>query len=109
MSVELPARAFFRYRVPLSRRPARLRVDGSLGEWDDATLLPDLRAMFARLPLAEAIRASRPDAHVTWVVEAPFMPLVDGHPAVDLVIPTRSKGGFWMVWIRPARSSEFMS
>jgi lipopolysaccharide heptosyltransferase I len=42
-------------------------------------------------PLADAIRASRPDAHVTWVVEAPFTPLVDGHPAVDLVIPTRSK------------------
>jgi len=42
-------------------------------------------------PLAEAIRTARPDAHVTWVVEAPFAPLVDGHPAVDLVIPTRSK------------------
>lgn len=42
-------------------------------------------------PLAEAIRAARPDAHVTWVVEAPFAPLVDGHPAIDVVIPTRSK------------------
>ena len=57
MSVELPARAFFRYRVPISRKPSKLRVDGSLGEWDDATLLPDLRAVdgdpgFARMHLA---------------------------------------------------------
>ena len=42
-------------------------------------------------PLAEAIRRERPEAHLTWVVEAPFAPLVDGHPAVDLVITTRSR------------------
>lgn len=42
-------------------------------------------------PLAEAVRAARPEAHLTWVVEAPFAPLVQGHPAVDLVIPARSK------------------
>ncbi len=42
-------------------------------------------------PLAEAVRAARPEAHLTWVVEAPFVPLVDGHPAVDLVIPARSR------------------
>lgn len=42
-------------------------------------------------PLAETIRETCPDAHLTWVVEEPFAPLVEGHPAVDLVIPTRSK------------------
>ncbi|MGD9252687.1 MAG: lipopolysaccharide heptosyltransferase I [Holophagae bacterium] len=39
-------------------------------------------------PLVETIRAERPDAHLTWVVENPFIPLVEGHPAVDSVIGT---------------------
>lgn len=42
-------------------------------------------------PLAAAIRAARPDAHLTWVVEEPFAPLVEGHPAVDTVMTTASK------------------
>lgn len=37
-------------------------------------------------PLAEAIRSARPKAHLSWVVEEPLAPLVDGHPAVDAVI-----------------------
>lgn len=44
-------------------------------------------------PLAEAIRAARPDAHLTWAVEEPLAPLVDGHPAVDSVIATAT--GRW--------------
>ena len=39
-------------------------------------------------PLADAIRSALPRAHLTWVVEEPFAPLVDGHPAVDAVITT---------------------
>jgi len=55
--VELPARAFFRYSVPISRRPAKLRVDGTLSEWGEEMLLPDLGSMegqpsFARVRLA---------------------------------------------------------
>jgi lipopolysaccharide heptosyltransferase I len=42
-------------------------------------------------PLAVAIRAARPDAHLTWVVEKPLVPLVDGHPAVDSVIEVITK------------------
>ena len=37
-------------------------------------------------PLAVAIRAARPQAHLTWIVEEPLAPLVEGHPAVDAVI-----------------------
>lgn len=44
-------------------------------------------------PLASAIRAVLPRAHVTWVVEEPLAPLVDGHPAIDAVITTAS--GRW--------------
>jgi heptosyltransferase-1 len=37
-------------------------------------------------PLAVALRAERPDAHLTWVVEEPLVAMVDGHPAVDSVV-----------------------
>jgi heptosyltransferase-1 len=38
-------------------------------------------------PLAVELRRARPDMHLTWVVEDPFVPLVEGHPVVDAVIP----------------------
>ena len=37
-------------------------------------------------PLAVAIRAARPQAHLTWIVENPLAPLVVDHPAVDAVL-----------------------
>lgn len=42
-------------------------------------------------PLATAIRTACPKAHLTWAVEEPFLPLVDGHPAVDAVITTATR------------------
>jgi len=42
-------------------------------------------------PLAEAIREIDPKAHLTWTVEEPLLPLVEGHPAVDTVITVRSR------------------
>ena len=42
-------------------------------------------------PLAEALRLADPSIHLTWVVEAPFRPLVEGHPAVDAVLTVRTK------------------
>lgn len=35
------------------------------------------------LPLATALRRRWPRAHIAWVVERPFAPLLAGHPAVD--------------------------
>jgi len=43
-------------------------------------------------PLAVALRAARPDAHLTWVVEERLRPLVDGHPAVDCVLTADTRG-----------------
>ncbi len=37
-------------------------------------------------PVAEALRAELPTAHLTWIVERGLAPLVEGHPAVDAVI-----------------------
>jgi heptosyltransferase-1 len=42
-------------------------------------------------PLADALRSARPDAHLTWVVEEPLAPLVEGHPAVDAVITVATR------------------
>lgn len=44
-------------------------------------------------PLAAALRDADPTAHLSWVVEAPLAPLVDGHPAVDAVVPVAT--GRW--------------
>lgn len=42
-------------------------------------------------PLATAIKELEPRAHLTWVVEEPLKPIVDGHPAVDAVLTTRTR------------------
>ncbi len=42
-------------------------------------------------PLADAIRAARPEAHLSWVVEQPLLPLVEGHPAVDATLTVATK------------------
>ena len=39
------------------------------------------------LPVASDIRRHFPDAHIDWVVEEPYAPLVTLHPAVRRVIP----------------------
>ena len=42
-------------------------------------------------PLACALREAQPRLILSWVVEEPFRPLVEGHPAVDSVITTRTR------------------
>ena len=50
------------------------------------------------LPTLEALRAAYPQAHLTWLVEAAYAPLLQGHPALD------------EVWAAPRlRPGEFFS
>jgi heptosyltransferase-1 len=42
-------------------------------------------------PLACALREAQPRLHLSWVVEEHFRPLVEGHPAVDSVVTTRTR------------------
>jgi heptosyltransferase I len=50
------------------------------------------------LPTLEALRDAYPDAHITWLLEAAYAPLLSGHPALD------------EVWIAPRlRPAEFFS
>ncbi|MCH7667319.1 MAG: lipopolysaccharide heptosyltransferase I [Acidobacteria bacterium] len=39
------------------------------------------------LPVLNRLRQSLPDAHIGWVVEQVFAPLLEGHPDLDAVIP----------------------
>ena len=41
------------------------------------------------LPTLEALRTAFPAAHLTWLVEAQFAPLLVGHPALDEVWPVQ--------------------
>ena len=72
------------------------------------TLLPQTRILLVKLssfgdvlhalPTLEALRAAYPRAHITWLVEAAYAPLLSGHPALD------------EVWIAPRlRPAEFFS
>ncbi|MEM9555599.1 MAG: glycosyltransferase family 9 protein [Acidobacteriota bacterium] len=51
------------------------------------------------LPVLRALRRGLPDAHITWVVEAVFAPLLDGHPDLDQIVPVRLRAwrgaGLW--------------
>ncbi len=42
-------------------------------------------------PLAVALKAHGIASSLTWVVEAPFAPLVEGHPAVDRVVTVTTR------------------
>jgi heptosyltransferase-1 len=42
-------------------------------------------------PLACALREAQPRLILSWVVEEPFRPLVEGHPAVDQIVTTRTR------------------
>ncbi|MGO8762898.1 MAG: lipopolysaccharide heptosyltransferase I [Desulfobaccales bacterium] len=37
------------------------------------------------LPFLEALRSAYPEAHITWLVEAAYAPLLSGHPALNEV------------------------
>jgi len=72
------------------------------------TLLPQTRILLVKLssfgdvlhalPTLEALRAAYPSAHITWLAEAAYAPLLSGHPGLD------------EVWIAPRlRPAEFFS
>jgi heptosyltransferase-1 len=41
------------------------------------------------LPVLRALRRHLPAARIGWVVEAPFAPLLEGHPDLDVLLPVR--------------------
>ena len=56
------------------------------------------------LPTLEALRAAYSAAHITWLVEAAYAPLLSGHPALDEVwIAPRLRPGEWFSGSNPVR------
>jgi len=53
-------------------------------------------------PLAAALRSALPRAHLSWIVEEPLAPLVEGHPAVDAVVTVAT--GRWRKRLFSART-----
>ncbi len=43
------------------------------------------------LPVLTALRRALPEARLGWVVEEAFTPVLDGHPALDDVLPVRTR------------------
>ncbi len=39
------------------------------------------------VPLAAALKEAKPEAEIHWLVNAPFAPVLEAHPAIDRVIP----------------------
>ena len=47
------------------------------------------------MPAVSDIRQTRPDAHITWLVDEAYVPIIKLHPSVDEVIPVA-----WRRWRR---------
>lgn len=46
------------------------------------------------LPVLHALRVKFPDAHISWIVNRSFEPLLRGHPDLDETLPFDRRGGF---------------
>lgn len=58
------------------------------------------------LPVLAALRRSRPDAHIAWLVGSSFAPILNGHPLLDEVIPF-DRERYGKMWRNPAIFLEF--
>jgi lipopolysaccharide heptosyltransferase I len=55
------------------------------------------------LPVLHALRQRFPRAHLTWIVNRSYEPLLRGHPDLDETLPF-DRGAGWLNWLRTARS-----
>jgi heptosyltransferase-1 len=60
-------------------------------------------------PSLTSLRQEFPDAHITYVVEAPYRELVDGHPALDevFVLPRKPGNREFLAHIRQLRRRHY--
>src|SRR5262245_34656727 len=65
-------------RVPLHEHPAR-----RIGIIKPSALGDIVHA----LPVLTALRRRFPDAHITWIVNRSYEPLLAGHPDLDATLP----------------------
>ena len=59
------------------------------------------------LPVARALRAAMPDAHLTWVVEAREYAILRDHPDLDSVVPVDTRLWRRLIW-RPEGARQVL-
>ena len=69
--------------------------------------LSSLGDVIHALPVARALRRSRPGLHLTWIVEAREYALLNGHPDLDVVVPVDTRLWRRLIW-RPAGARQVM-
>ncbi|HTY79604.1 MAG TPA: lipopolysaccharide heptosyltransferase I [Candidatus Bathyarchaeia archaeon] len=69
--------------------------------------LSSLGDVIHALPVARAIRRARPDAHLTWIVEAREHALLKDHPDLDAVVTVDTRRWRRLIW-RPAGMREVL-
>lgn len=42
-------------------------------------------------PVARGLKSAMPDCHITWAVQTPAVPLLDGNPHIDAIIPVGTR------------------
>ena len=58
------------------------------------------------LPVLAAARHTHPDAHIAWLVNEQFAPLLEGHPLLDEVIPFHRRR-YGRMWCNPGAFFDF--
>ena len=51
------------------------------------------------LPVLSALRQRFPDAHISWLVNRGFAPLLEGHPDLNEIVPF-DRGAFRNGWLK---------
>ena len=69
--------------------------------------LSSLGDVIHALPVARALRRSRPGLHLTWIVEAREFALLNGHPDLDVVVPVDTRLWRRLIW-RPAGARQVL-
>src|SRR6185437_678568 len=69
--------------------------------------LSSLGDVIHALPVARALRRSRPGLHLTWIVEAREYALLNGHPDLDVVVPVDTRLWRRLIW-RPTGARQVL-
>src|SRR3954462_12980028 len=56
------------------------------------------------LPVLSALRRRFPDAHISWVVNRAYEPLLEGHPDLDATLPF-DRGALRGGWLAAGRAA----
>jgi len=92
MDLKIPARAFFSFGIPCPYRGDPPVIDGLLGEWGDASRVPDLAAIDGTDPFA--------DVYTAWGEAGLYLAIrVRGAPGLAVQTARPLRGDGLQVWL----------